>query len=211
MHKRFYSLVGLLLMTVLLLILPTLALGEDLLSLETPASFFSWETIGTFSGAVATVVFVVQLLKLPLDKVKHIPTQYVVYAMSLLVLLLAQAFVPGLGGLTWERGILCVFNAILVCLTAMSVYTVMIQTPETEKMLAQGIDEGIGQIVAGIGEAIEVEVNGVKVATDSHGYASTSVNPNAASGGSLNALSTDSASAVTAANTSSHSVSGSIG
>lgn len=101
------------------------------------ASYFSWETIGTFSGAVAVVVFIVQLLKLPIDRIWRIPTQYVVYIVSLVVLLLAHAFVPALGGLTWENGILCVFNAILVSLTAMSAYTVAIEKPEENKLLTE--------------------------------------------------------------------------
>jgi hypothetical protein len=101
-----------------------------------PFSFFSWEGLGTFSGAVALVVFLVQLLKLPLDKVWKIPTQYVVYILSVLVLLLAQAFVPSLGGFSAQRAMLCVFNGALVALSAMSAYEVTIRGPEREKLLA---------------------------------------------------------------------------
>lgn len=114
----------------------SIAIAED--GTATPGfggSFFSWETIGTFSGAVALVVFLVQVLKLPLDKVYKIPTRFVVYVISLAVLVLAQAFVPALGGLTWQSGVLCVFNAALVALSAMSVYGIAIEGPETAKMV----------------------------------------------------------------------------
>lgn len=97
------------------------------------ASFFTWESIGTFSGAVALVVFLVQLLKLPLDKVWKIPTQYVAYGISLVVLLLAQAFVPELGGLSVETALLCVLNAAVVALSAMSAYDVAIGRVESQK------------------------------------------------------------------------------
>lgn len=117
-----------------LLLVPSLALAG---AADMPTEFFSWESIGTFSGAVALVVFLVQLLKLPMDRVRRIPTQYIVYVVSLGVLLLAQAFVPALGGLTWQSGILCVFNAALVALSAMSLYNVAIDRVETRKLLQE--------------------------------------------------------------------------
>lgn len=156
---------GLLLLLILVLVClaaPGLAMAEGFLA-EDVNSFFSWEMIGTFSGAVAVVVFIVQLLKLPLDRIRHIPTQYVVYVVSLMVLLLAQAFVPGLGGLNWQNGILCVFNAILVALTAMSVYTKMIEEPERAKLVTEGVELSIidGEIVV-TDEASGTEIGTVK-------------------------------------------------
>ncbi len=124
----------------LLLALPMVALAEALaMEVET---FFTWEALGTFSGAVALTVFVVQLLKLPLDKWWRIPTQYIVYVVSLAVLLLAQSFIPSKGGLSWNSGLLCAFNAMLVALSAMSVYTQLIEKVETVK-LVRSIDEGV--------------------------------------------------------------------
>jgi len=111
----------------LLLSAPAQAAGAD------AAGFFTWESIGTFSGAVALVVFLVQLLKLPLDRVWKIPTQYVVYVISLAVLLLAQAFVPELGGLSAEAVLLCVLNAAVVALSAMSAYDLAIGRVEAQK------------------------------------------------------------------------------
>ena len=130
----------------LLVFLPVIALAEGGVDGST---FFSWETIGTFTGAVALVVFLVQLLKLPLDKVWHIPTQYIVYVMSLGVLLLAQAFVPSLGGLSWDSALLCVFNAALVALSAMSTYEIAIAKVEERKVLTQLEDDGLLTVVPG--------------------------------------------------------------
>ncbi len=107
------------------------------------SSFLDWESIATYGGAVALVVFIVQLLKLPLDKVWRIPTQYVVYAVSLAVLLLAQAFVPTMGGLSWDSALLCVLNAVIVSLSAMSTYTVTIGRVEERKLLTRLDDDGL--------------------------------------------------------------------
>ena len=104
---------------------PVQAVGAD------GASFFTWESIGTFTGAVALVVFVVQLLKLPLDRVWKIPTQYVVYVISLAVLLLSRAFAPD--GLDAQSVLLCVLNAAVVALSAMSAYDVAIGRVEEQK------------------------------------------------------------------------------
>lgn len=127
---------------VLVLFLPALALAEGV----DGASFFTWDSIGTFTGAVALVVFLVQVLKLPMDKVWRIPTQYVVYIISLIVLLLAQAFVPSLGGLTVQSGILCVFNAALVALAAMSTYDITIGKVEERKLTGRLNGDGMPEV-----------------------------------------------------------------
>lgn len=154
------KLIPILLPLLLCMAIPIIAGASDTVALPDAASFFSWEMIGTFSGAVALVVFIVQLLKLPIDRVWHIPTQIVVYIVSLIVLLLAQAFVPALGGLTWQSGTLCIFNAILVALTAMSAYSVAIEKPEYSKMVLDSIDIDVnedGEIVAtNVKDGIEI-------------------------------------------------------
>ena len=57
-----------------------------------PDAFFDWSYLATYSGAVAAVVFIVQFLKLPIDKLGHVPTRVLVYVVSLAGLLLAQLF-----------------------------------------------------------------------------------------------------------------------
>ncbi len=126
MKKLFW----LFLMLAAITLMPMAALGAG----EGGGAFFTWQGIGTYGGAVALVVFMVQALKLPLDRVWKIPTRIVVYFVSLGVLLLAQCFVPALGGLTWENGLLCVFNAFLVALAAMSTYEVAIDKVEMGKL-----------------------------------------------------------------------------
>jgi len=128
--------------------------------------YFSWEGIGTFAGAVALVVFIVQALKLPLDRVWRIPTKYVVYVVSLCVLLLAQAYVPPLGGLTLQSAFLCMFNAFLVSLTAMATYENIIHKPEFQQMIMDGVSVEVedGHIIikaANEGIIADVDFHGV--------------------------------------------------
>lgn len=94
-------------------------------------SFFNWSSLATFSGAVAAVVFIVQFLKLPLDKIKRVPTRVVVYFVSLVVLVLAQVF----SGTAFnaETIALAVLNAVLVALSAMALYEQGIAEPEARK------------------------------------------------------------------------------
>lgn len=103
-------------------------------------AFFSWDMVGTFAGAVALVVFLVQFLKLPLDKVKHVPTRFIVYGISVIVMMLAQFFTPE--GITLEGIALILINAALVALAAMGTYEQLINQPETTKYKA-GIEEGV--------------------------------------------------------------------
>lgn len=118
------------------LILFVVLLPITALAVETqlPTDLLSWPNLGALGVTAGLTVYIVQLLKLPIDKVMgHVPTRVVVYVIALGILLAAQVFVPGLGGLTWESGILCVFNAVLVALAAMSTYTVTIKEPEEER------------------------------------------------------------------------------
>lgn len=94
-------------------------------------NFLSWPTLATFSGAVAAVVFLVQFLKVPLDTLKKVPTRIVVYGVSFVVLLVAKIFTePQFNG---ETVALCIVNAVLVALAAMSLYEQTIAEPEAAK------------------------------------------------------------------------------
>jgi peptidoglycan/LPS O-acetylase OafA/YrhL len=115
----------------LLMVLPMVALAVET---TMPENLLSWGDLGALGVAAGLTVYIVQLLKLPLDKVfGHVPTRIVVYFISLAILIAAQIFVPGLGGLTWETGILCAFNGVLVALAAMSTYTLTIEKVEQSK------------------------------------------------------------------------------
>lgn len=97
-------------------------------------SFLDWSILATFSGAVGLTVIIVQMLKLPLDRVWKIPTRYLVYLVCLAVMLLAQVFI----GKTLTLEIVCItaINAVLGALTAMSLYEQIIDLPEKKKLLA---------------------------------------------------------------------------
>lgn len=110
------------------LVLPALTLAEG--ALLNDGAFFDWASIGTFSGAVAATVFVVQLLKLPLDKVWKIPTRLVAYLVALAILVAAKVFG---GGITWDGFALCLINGVLVSLSAMAAYEVAIGGVEAHK------------------------------------------------------------------------------
>lgn len=130
MKRLIFLLVSLLLVCCFL---PAAALADDASPLNGTA-FFDWATLGTFAGAVAAVVFITQLLKLPLDKVWRIPTQMVVYALSLAVLIISQL---AQGGFAWDQLALCVLNAAVVALMAMKSYEIAIGRVEESKMMRQ--------------------------------------------------------------------------
>ena len=100
-----------------LLLTCSVALAEG----ELPTEPFSWEQLATIAGATMATVLIVQLLKLPLDKIWKIPTRIVVYFIALIILLCATLFTTGL---TVQNGILTAVNAVIVALAAMGAYEV---------------------------------------------------------------------------------------
>lgn len=94
-------------------------------------TFFDWGYLATYSGAIAAVVFIVEFLKLPIDRIGHVPTRAVVYVVSLFVLLCAQLFIGNT--FTVETVALAMFNAVIVAFSAMGVYERVIALPETVK------------------------------------------------------------------------------
>lgn len=103
------------LMLLLVLLLPVAALAEG----ELPTEPFTWKQLATIAGAAAMTLLIVQLLKLPIDKVWKIPTRIVVYIIALIIMILAQIFTDGL---TVNTALLTVFNAVIVALSAMGAY-----------------------------------------------------------------------------------------
>lgn len=88
---------------------------------ELPTDPFSWDQLATIAGATLATLLIVQLLKLPLDKVWKLPTRIVAYAIALIILLLATMFTTGL---SVENAALSVINAVIVALAAMGAYEV---------------------------------------------------------------------------------------
>ena len=102
-----------LLMTMLLTCSVALAEGE------LPTEPFTWEQLATIAGAPLATLLVVQLLKLPIDKVWKIPTRLVAYVIALIIMILATHFTVGLSP---QNAILAAVNAIIVALAAMGSY-----------------------------------------------------------------------------------------
>ncbi len=75
--------------------------------------FLTWEMLGTFAGAVVAVALLTQFLK---DTFKKLPTQWLSYVISVVLLALATAATQGVA--TWDIWALIPFNAAVVSLTA---------------------------------------------------------------------------------------------
>lgn len=86
---------------------------------ELPTEPFTWEYLATIAGATLATILIVQLLKLPLDRVWKIPTRIIVFLIAAIVLLLATYFTVGL---TAQNALLTIINAVIVALAAMGGY-----------------------------------------------------------------------------------------
>lgn len=95
-----------------------------------PVDPFSWEYLATIAGATLATMLIVQLLKLPIDKVWKIPTRIIVYVIALIISLLATHFTVGL---TLQNGLLTAVNAVIIALAAMGGYEVTIAKLEKSK------------------------------------------------------------------------------
>ena len=113
MKKLIY---GMMMVTILLMAVAS-ALAEEIL----PSDPFTWETLATLAGATMATVLIVELLKLPMDRVWKIPTRVLVYFIALGILLLGTVFTSGL---SWNRRLLTAVNAVIVALAAMGTYEV---------------------------------------------------------------------------------------
>lgn len=110
--KKLFTCLVLMLMSLLLC---SVALAEG----ELPTEPFTWEQLATIAGATLATLLIVQLLKLPLDKVWKIPTRIIAYVIALIVMIVATHFTIGL---TWSNAGLAAINAVIVALAAMGAY-----------------------------------------------------------------------------------------
>ena len=120
-----------------LLLVPVAAMAEALVEVATevvaseiPTQPVTWEQLATIGGAAMATLLIVQLLKLPLDKVWKIPTRIIVFVISFIVLILATYFTQGL---TWNTALLTAINAVIVALTAMGAYEMTFAKLEKKK------------------------------------------------------------------------------
>ena len=125
-------------LAVLLLLFPAFAVAEELAEVaveivasEIPTQPVTWAQLATIGGAAMATMLIVQLLKLPLDKVWKIPTRIIVFVISFIVLILATYFTQGLD---WNTALLTVINAVIVALTAMGGYELTFRKLEQKKL-----------------------------------------------------------------------------
>lgn len=114
------------LLLVSVLLMPVVALAEG----ELPTDPFSWEQLATIAGATLATLLIVQLLKLPLDRIWKIPTRIIVYMIALIVLMLATYFTSGL---TANTALLTAINAVIVSLSAMGAYELTFRKLEDKR------------------------------------------------------------------------------
>ncbi len=112
------------------LLLCSVALAEG----ELPTDPFTWEQLATIAGATLATLLIVQLLKLPLDKVWKIPTRIIAYVIALVVMILATHFTIGL---TWSNVGLAALNSVIVALAAMGAYEVSFKKIEEYRANAE--------------------------------------------------------------------------
>ena len=110
-----------LLYCVLLISMLTLMCSVAVAEGELPADPLDWNQLMTIGGATMFTLLVVQLLKLPIDKIWKIPTRIVAYVIALITMLLATWFTTGL---TLSNALLAAVNAVIVALAAMGTYEV---------------------------------------------------------------------------------------
>ena len=117
--KFFWALMFVLLVPVAALAEALVEVATEVVASEIPTQPVTWEQLATIGGAALATMLIVQLLKLPMDKVWKIPTRIIVFVIAFIVLILATYFTQGL---TWNTALLTVINAVIVALTAMGGY-----------------------------------------------------------------------------------------
>lgn len=103
--------------------------GGDTSVKSLPTEPFSWEYLATIAGATLATMLIVQLLKLPIDKVWKIPTRIIVYVIALIISLLATQFTTGLNP---QNALLTAVNAVIIALAAMGGYELTIKKLEKQ-------------------------------------------------------------------------------
>lgn len=81
--------------------------------------YLTLEFLGSLAGMVAVVTLIIEFLKFQTDKVWKIPTRYLVYAISLILLFATQYLTKGI---VKEDMLLIPLNSILITLASMGLY-----------------------------------------------------------------------------------------
>lgn len=88
--------------------------------------FFTWTFLATFAGCATATAVITQFVK-NLKPLKNVATQWVSYAIALILLFAATYFT---GGLTGSAAALIPFNAILIALAANGAYSAVIRVAQ---------------------------------------------------------------------------------
>ena len=131
MIKKILFVIGLILFPVFALAEELAEVAVEIVASEIPTNPVTWAQLATIGGAAMATMLIVQLLKLPLDKVWKIPTRIIVFVIAFIVLGLATYFTTGLD---WNTALLTVINAVIVALTAMGGYEMTFKKLEQKKL-----------------------------------------------------------------------------
>jgi len=96
-----------------------------------PGEPLTWAYLATIAGATAATLFIVQYLKVPLDKVWKIPTRAFVYLVALVLLMGGTYFTSGL---TVDTALLTAVNAVIVAIAAYGAYEVTFKKLDINKV-----------------------------------------------------------------------------
>lgn len=80
--------------------------------------FFTWNLLGTYSGAILAVTIVTQFVK-GIAFIDRIPTRFVCWIVAVIVLILAQLFTASL---SWSSAVMTLLNAVVVSLASNGTY-----------------------------------------------------------------------------------------
>ena len=111
----------------LIVLLPCIVLAEaeiaevvtEVVASEIPTEPVTWTQLATVGGCAMMTLLIVQLIKAPLDKVWKIPTRFIVFLISFVIMLTATYLI---GNLDASTAVLTIFNAVISALTAMGAY-----------------------------------------------------------------------------------------
>lgn len=131
MIKKILFVIGLILFPAFTLAEELAEVAVEIVASEIPTNPVTWAQLATIGGAAMATMLIVQLLKLPLDKVWKIPTRIIVFIIAFIVLGLATYFTTGLD---WNTALLTVINAVIVALTAMGGYEMTFKKLEQKKL-----------------------------------------------------------------------------
>lgn len=76
--------------------------------------YFTWELLGSYTGAILAVALITQFIK-NLGFIKRIPTRVTSYVVALIIMILALIFT---GNFTWGGAVLTIINAVVVSLAS---------------------------------------------------------------------------------------------